>query len=73
MENKNKFIPVVCNMLFDTDYSTVEDMPVEQYEFFNNIPYVSLIKPLVQKDKAVKGNDCASVGYEVRYTCTDSF
>ena len=55
MENKNKFIPVVCNMLFDTDYSTVEDMPVEQYEFFNNIPYVSLIKPLVQKDKAVKG------------------
>ncbi len=55
MENKDKFIPVCCNMVFGTTYNSVEDMPVEQYEFFNNIPYVSLIKPLVQKDKAVRG------------------
>jgi hypothetical protein len=55
MENKDKFIHVCCNMVFGTTYNSVEDMPVEQYEFFNNIPYVSLIKPLVQKDKAVRG------------------
>lgn len=55
MENKDKFIHVCCNMVFGTTYNSVEDMPVEQYEFFNNIPYVSLIKPFVQKDKAVRG------------------
>ena len=65
--NKKKFIIEVCNLIFHTNYNNIDDMPVEQYMFLDSMPYYQLIKPLVQRDKALGGPCSTARGLARKY------